>query len=141
MFILDTDSITHHQHAHAVLSARVSSTPAAQLFTTSITVEEQLQGRLSYLNTHRQHPRQLAQGHSALVRTVVYCNQWNILIFDEQADTMFRQLRRQRIRIGSQDLRIAAIALPHGFTVVTRNRRDFVQVPDLPIADWTVMPL
>jgi predicted nucleic acid-binding protein len=83
VFIFDTDTITHHQREHAALSARVSSTPAAQLFTTSVTVAEQLQGRLSYLNTHRNNPRQLAQGHSALVRTVSYFNQCNILLFKE----------------------------------------------------------
>jgi hypothetical protein len=34
---------------------------------------------------------------------------------------MVRRLRKQRVRIGSQDLRIAAIALVRGFTVVTSN--------------------
>jgi len=46
-----------------------------------------------------------------------------------------RQLRQQRIRIGSQDLRIAALALLYGFTVVTSNVRDFFQVPHLSVAD------
>ena len=40
-------------------------------------------------------------------------------------------LRTPRIRIGAQDLRIAAIALLCGFTVVTGNVRDFSQVPGL----------
>jgi len=75
VFILDTDTITRHQNAHTVLSARVSSMPATRLFTTSVTVEEQLKGRLSYLNTHRNDPRKSAQGHAALVRTVYYFNQ------------------------------------------------------------------
>jgi tRNA(fMet)-specific endonuclease VapC len=59
--------------------------------------------------------------------------------FHEAADTMFRQLRAQRIRIGSQDLRIAAIALLSGFTVVTRNVRDFSQVLGLNVEDWTAV--
>jgi len=128
VFIFDTDAITHDQNAHPVLRAKVNSTPRAQLFTTSVTVEEQLRGRLAYISKYRHVPAKAAQGHVALIQMISYFSKWNILAFHEAADTMFRQLRAQRIRIGSQDLRIAAIALLSGFTVVTRNVRDFSQV-------------
>ena len=52
MFIFDTDAITHDQNAHPVLRGKVNSTPRAQLFTTSVTVEEQLRGRLAYINKY-----------------------------------------------------------------------------------------
>jgi len=117
----------------------VNSTPRAQLFTTSVTVEEQLRGRLAYISKYRHVPAKAAQGHVALIQMISYFSKWNILAFHEAADTMFRQLRAQRIRIGSQDLRIAAIALLSGFTVVTRNVRDFSQVLGLNVEDWTAV--
>ena len=140
MFILDTDAITHDQYGHPTLSARVRNTSREYLFTTSITVEEQLKGRLAYINAHRNGPLKFAQGHVALVQTVYYFTKWNILPFFEEADIIFRRLRQQRIRIGSQDLRIAALALLYGFTVVTSNVRDFSQVPNLNVTDWTIVP-
>lgn len=140
MFILDTDAITRDQHAHPLLSTHVRHTPREHLFTTSVTVEEQLKGRLAYMHRYRNHPSKLAQGHAALVRTIYYFARWNILSMSEEAAVLVQQLRQQRIRIGSQDLRIAALALLYGFTVVTSNMRDFSQVPNLTIADWTITP-
>jgi tRNA(fMet)-specific endonuclease VapC len=116
----------------------VRHAPREDLFTTSITVEEQLKGRLAYIHRYRNDPPRLAQGHAALVRTIYYFARWNILSVSEEAEARVRQLRQQRIRIGSQDLRIAALALLYGFTVVTSNIRDFSQVPNLSVVDWTV---
>ena len=42
-----------------------------------------------------------------------------------------------RLRIGTMDLRIAAIALVYGATLVTHNVQDFQRIPGLVIEDWT----
>ena len=61
-----------------------------------------------------------------------------ILPFDGLAAGVFDDLRRQRIRIGTMDLRISAIALTRNMTVLTRNLVDFQRVPALLVEDWTV---
>jgi len=49
----------------------------------------------------------------------------------------YERLRGTYGRLGTNDLRIAAIALITGATVVTRNVRDFSQLRGLPVEDWT----
>jgi tRNA(fMet)-specific endonuclease VapC len=62
----------------------------------------------------------------------------SIVSFHEQVvGNQFETLRRQRVRIGTVDLRIASIALARGFTVLTRNLVDFERVPGLAAEDWT----
>lgn len=61
--------------------------------------------------------------------------QW--LPFAEAAIERFETLKKMRLNVGSNDLRIAAIALENGATVVTRNVRDFRRVPELLVARWS----
>jgi tRNA(fMet)-specific endonuclease VapC len=55
--------------------------------------------------------------------------------FTEIAATEFQRLRKLKVRIGTMDLKIAAIALSVGATVWTRNLIDFRKVPGLKFED------
>lgn len=59
-----------------------------------------------------------------------------ILTFTEKAIDRFEELRTQRLGIKAMDLRIAAIVLEHGATLITRNVRDFKRVPGLTVENW-----
>ena len=56
--------------------------------------------------------------------------------FDELAANQFAGLRRQRIRIGAMDLKIASIALVNDALLVTANLRDYSRVPELRCENW-----
>jgi predicted nucleic acid-binding protein len=58
--------------------------------------------------------------------------------FDNSSESQFQRLRAARLGVGTLDLKIAAIALTNGLTVLTRNRSDFGRVPSLTSADWSV---
>ena len=60
-----------------------------------------------------------------------------VLPFTSGAVEGYLDLRRQLPRLGKMDLSIAAIALEYDGMVVTRNRRDFEQVPRLHLEDWS----
>jgi hypothetical protein len=49
---------------------------------------------------------------------------------------ILQRLRRARIRSGTVDLKIAALVLSHGATLLSRNLADFRRTPDLQVEDW-----
>jgi tRNA(fMet)-specific endonuclease VapC len=60
-----------------------------------------------------------------------------IVSYDEKAAAEFERPRQAKIRIGTMDLKIAAIALANNATLLTRNLSDFGKVPDLRAEDWS----
>ena len=60
----------------------------------------------------------------------------DVLPFDDSAAAQFKEFRKQKVRIGTQDLKIAAIALTHDAILLSANLRDFRLVPGLRIENW-----
>ena len=48
-----------------------------------------------------------------------------------------QNLQSNKIRIGTMVLKIASIAIANQAILVSRNIKDFEQVPDLTVQDWT----
>ena len=61
---------------------------------------------------------------------------FDILPFDEAAARQFDNLRRQKLRIGSRDLKIAATALVNHALLLSANLIDFKRVPGLRVENW-----
>ena len=83
------------------------------------------------------HARVIA--YQRLRMAVEYFASFAVIDYTTKVEVLVSDMRKQGIRIGTQDLRIAAIAIVHGTILVTRNVRDFAQVPGLVIEDWSVM--
>lgn len=140
MILLDTDHLTVHafpdSRAYGVLSAKIRNTPD-EFATTIVCLEEQLRGWLAAIKRKHDVDEQVPV-YDQLGKLWDYFRDWQILRFDAQAAELFKRLRRQRIRIGSQDLKIAAIALTHDALLLSANLRDFRQVPGLRVENWLV---
>jgi tRNA(fMet)-specific endonuclease VapC len=102
-----------------------------------VTLYEQFRGRLATVNRASDAPA-LQRAFESLVETFRYFGEREVLPFDSAAAGIYRSLIAQRLRIGTQVLQIASIALANDATLVTGNRRDFERVPGLRIEDWTV---
>ncbi|WP_395744748.1 type II toxin-antitoxin system VapC family toxin [Prosthecobacter sp.] len=102
---------------------------------TAVTCEEQVRGWLAEI--HRQtRPRDQISAYARLIRTIESLARWTILSLDEESSAAFESLKKQRVRIGSNDLKIASITLAHDATLLTRNTGDFAKVPGLKLENW-----
>jgi tRNA(fMet)-specific endonuclease VapC len=139
LYVVDTDILSLYQRNNPQVCTRIRLARQNNLIikTTVITVEEQYGGRLAQIRK-AQNPEALILAYELLTATFSLFSQLEILKYDRSADDYFRQFRQQGIRIGTQDLRIASIVLAHGGIIVTRNQKDFGQVPGLTIEDWSL---
>lgn len=139
LYVVDTDILSLYQRTHPQVCTRIRLVRQNNLIikTTVITVEEQYGGRLAQIRK-AQNPEALILAYDLLTATFSLFSQLEILKYDRSADDYFRQFRQQGIRIGTQDLRIASIVLAHSGILVTRNQKDFGQVPGLTIEDWSL---
>jgi tRNA(fMet)-specific endonuclease VapC len=135
---LDTDHVTLFQHNHPEIAQRARAVGGSNIFVTTVTLEEQLRGRLAGISRCATKPELLAVAYENLRRTQLYFCSVNLLDFNDAAYNCYQSLRQQQIRIGTQDLRIGAIALANQATIVTRNQQDFSKVPGLLLEDWTI---
>jgi tRNA(fMet)-specific endonuclease VapC len=104
--------------------------------TTIITFEEQLRGWLSVLSRSRSLNEQV-EAYRRLKRLLDNYLTIAVLEFDARAAAEVQRLRKLRLRIGTMDLKIAAIALTREATLLSRNLSDFRRVPRLKVEDWT----
>ncbi len=137
LYVLDTDTFTFLRESHEAVVRRVDARPAAELATTVITLEECLTGWYSLVRRARR-PDQLEFAYQQLAAVPRDFARLQILNYTRAAIARFEQLQGMKLNIGGMDLRIAAIVLEAGVTLVTRNLRDFCRVPGLVVEDWAV---
>jgi tRNA(fMet)-specific endonuclease VapC len=141
MLVLDTDHMSvlerRDQPAAEALRARLAPVPPEEVVTTIINYEEQMRGWMAYLARTRSVAQQV-EAYRRLAQHLDNYRRIPVLAFDEAAAMVFHQLRRARLRIGTMDLKIAAIVLSREATLLSRNLADFRQVPGLQVEDWTV---
>ncbi len=135
-YILDTDHISLFQKGNRQIAARVNAMNPANIAVTVISSEEQLRGWFDAIRQASSGDR-LVWAYLGLRQAVEYFNTVRVLDFTQDALSHYLKLRASKLRVGTQDLRIAAIALSLDTVLVTRNHRDFSQVSGLKIEEWT----
>lgn len=138
--LLDTDhiSLLRRGGANALrVEMRLSAVPEEDIVTCVVVYEEQMRGWMAEIARMQTGTRLVVPYDSLATTLAIYCAM-RVLPFDDRAAAHFDDLKRQRIRIGSQDLKIAAIALANDAMVLTRNTQHFARVPNLKFEDWSI---
>jgi tRNA(fMet)-specific endonuclease VapC len=138
-FILDTDHFSLWQRNHPRVVSLVKEN-ANNIIITIITVEELLRGRFNVIRqaSTTSQADKLVLAYNLFWETLEDLKLLNTLKFEQKSYDIYTELRLQKIRIGTQDLKIASITLANNSVLVTRNYRDFSQIPNLRIEDWTI---
>jgi tRNA(fMet)-specific endonuclease VapC len=141
ILILDTDHLTTIQRRsepqYTKLITRLKRSRVSNVYTTIISVEEQMRGWLSLIARSRNKPQEV-DAYRRLDSLLTFFSGIPVLGYDETAADQFKGLRAQRLRVSSMDLKIAAIALSQDALLLSRNDKDFGRIPRLKVADWTV---
>ena len=137
LWIFDTDHATLFGQGNPQIVQRVSAVNPKDIAITIVTFEEQMYGRLNRIRRAKSED-EVISAYASLRKTINYLTDFELLDFDRDAQHYYMEFLRQKIRVGTQDLRIAAIALSKSGILITRNRRDFERIPGLRFEDWSM---
>lgn len=142
MIILDTDHLSVFARSEGTAATKLRQRiidhhrSTGELFAvTAISLEEQMRGWLARIGGQRDALRQV-ESYERLVELVDFYSKWQITQFDNPSASRYQVLRRAKIRIGSMDLKIAAIVLVNNSLLLTANAVDFAKVPGLRFENW-----
>jgi tRNA(fMet)-specific endonuclease VapC len=138
MYVLDTDTLNLVFRGHSQVMARRSKVPSTDIAISVITKIELLQGRFSFLlkaatAAELRRAQQLLEQTEQALATIS-----QILPIGNAAADEFDRLRANKKlkKIGRADLLIAAITMASKATLVSRNLKDFREVPGLQVENW-----
>lgn len=140
MIILDTDHLTILRYSENPQCIRLkerleTAASTDQMVATIVSADEQLTGWLARIHHERDVQRQV-EHYSHFGASLRFYGNWRVEPFDGSACDEFLNLKSQRLRLGTQDLKIAAIALSRGALLLSANLRDFRRVPALRVENW-----
>ena len=136
LYVLDTDHLSLHQRGYESLKSRLLTISPEKVSITIISVEEIFRGRLAQVRRAKEAEDRV-KAYAWLSRTFDYLCGFEVLNYNAHAEAHFQNLRKQKIRIGVQDLKIASIVLSCDGILITRNVDDFKNIPSLKMEDWS----
>jgi tRNA(fMet)-specific endonuclease VapC len=129
VYVLDTNTVLDYFRGKGSVAANLLALPPSEVALPAIVAYEVWVGVLGSQNAKRRQAQ-----YEQFLATI------EVLPFDSAISRRAAELRQTLERggegIGPMDTLIAATALAHNATLVTRNVREFGRVPGLQVVDW-----
>jgi tRNA(fMet)-specific endonuclease VapC len=139
LWILDTDHVSLFLAGNQKVRDRIFL-GSNNVALTIVTVQEVFNGWMSQINDPAQSEN-LTELYTRLWIALNYFRDVPVVNFDDAANACHQRLLQENSVLNKKrlqkDMRIAAITLSLGATLVTCNYKDFAQVPGLAIENWT----
>ncbi len=138
MIAFDTDVLTEILLGNTEYVSRVSGIPASLQAVPIIVIEEIMRGRLNIIRKAEAGKSGISIERAYELFQNTFCDfrRVHYLSYTSRAESLYQKWRKQRVRISTHDLRIAAICVAHDSVLISRNRRDYKRVPDLQVEFW-----
>jgi len=138
MKAFDTDILTEILAGNPAYAERLAQVPLGEQSVPIVAVEEVLRGRLNVIRQAEAGKARVTidQAYSRFEQTLADLRELHVLSFTAPAEELLKEWRKQKVRGSTHDLRIAASCVASSVTLVTRNRRDYQQVPGLSVEFW-----
>jgi tRNA(fMet)-specific endonuclease VapC len=140
VILLDTDHVSALQFEQDARCLKLKaelrdSASSDEVVVPIVSVEENVRGWLAQIRSEK-NPLNQVFFYEQFSNLLDFFRNWRVEPFDDRAAHEFLRLRRERVRIGTQDLKIASIALTRGALLLSANLRDFSRVPGLRVENW-----
>ena len=140
MYIFDTDHLGVLQRQRGSdfenLITRLAEMDQSLFYTSIVSFHEQINGWTKYIKKSVDAD-ETVNGYGRLENILRDFVRAQVLPFSPDAAEIFTELRSQKVRVATMDLRIASIAIANQMTLLTRNSVDFERIPNVSIEDWT----
>jgi len=138
MIALDSDILTLMMQGNTLIASKVATIDARNVALPIVVIEEVMRGRLVTIRRAQAGQTRMGITHAydLFENSLTACMQFPVLSYTPAAENLFNQWRAARIRVPTQDLRIAAICASENISLATRNIRDFSLIPNLTLETW-----
>jgi tRNA(fMet)-specific endonuclease VapC len=138
MTAFDTDVITLILNGSEYYVKKAERISPAELSLPVPVFEEVIRGRLNAIRQAESGRVKMtvAAAYEMLRETAENLRRYGLLPFDAQGETLTADWTKQRIKVGTMDMRIGASCIIGNATLVSRNRRDFDRLPGLRVEYW-----